>query len=84
MKIKTNRKYRALLFLLIMMPLFFFCCYIFAKLIFSLFIYILYGDFIFNINDLYIACKLTILGLPVGIVFWLAECRRLGIKILGK
>jgi signal transduction histidine kinase len=84
MKTKTNRKYLALLFLLITMPLIIFCSYILTMLVVSIFIYIKYGDFIFDRYDFYTAFKLAPLGLIAGVIIWFGECRRLGIKIFGK
>ncbi|XKM14506.1 hypothetical protein RCS94_04850 [Orbaceae bacterium ac157xtp] len=81
---KTNRKYQALLFLIIIMSLCFFCGYIIIELILSIFIYIVYGDFIFGVKNIYIACKLAPFGIPSGVGIWYLECRRLGIKIFGK
>lgn len=81
---KTNRKYLALLFLLIIVPVIFGICYILTKLVVSMLIYFLYGDFIFNIKDFYLALKVAFFGIPTGVVIWFLECRRLGIKIFGK
>ncbi|MCX8640835.1 hypothetical protein J3U37_12030 [Gilliamella sp. B3172] len=81
---KTNRKYLALLFLLIIVPVIFGICYILTKLVVSMLIYFLYGDFIFNIKDFYLALKVAFFGIPTGGVIWFLECRRLGIKIFGK
>lgn len=83
-KIKANRKYMALLFLVIAIPLMLFGCIIIETLIIAIFFYIKDGNFIFDINDLYSVCKLIPLGIPAGIVIWFAECRRYGIKIFGK
>lgn len=81
---RKNRKYNALLFLVIATPFMFFCCTIIVELIISTLIYIKYGAFIFNIDDFYLALKIVPFGIPVGIAMWYLECRRLGIKIFGK
>lgn len=81
---KLNRKYLALLYLCIVMPTFFFFLIIILSVMLSLYIYIINGYFEFYTKDIYFACKLAILGIPTGIVFWFVECRRLGIKIFGK
>ncbi|MDF7666467.1 hypothetical protein PT273_01145 [Orbaceae bacterium ESL0727] len=81
---KTNRKYRALLFLIIMMPLFFFLGAIIVKLIITCIIYAIYRDFIFSVTDFYIAFKFAPFGFIAAFGLWYIECRRLGIKILSK
>lgn len=81
---KTNRKYKALLFSIIATPFMFFCCAIIVELIVSILIDIKYGDFIFNIEDFYLALKIVPFGIPTGIGIWYLECRRLRINILGK
>ena len=83
-KMKANRKYMALLFLVIATPLILFCTIIIYALIVYIFFYIKNGNVIFDINDLYSGFKLIPLGIPAGIVIWFAECRRCGIKIFGK
>ena len=84
MKMKANRKYMALLFLVIATPLMFYCCFILTDLIITISICIIYGNFIFEIDELYLGCKVIPFGIPAGIVFWFVECRRYGIKIFGK
>lgn len=81
---KRNRKYLALLFLITIMPLHFLCCGIITILILSILNYILHGDFIYDMHDIYMVCKLAPLGIIAGIGMWYLESRRLGIKIFGK
>ena len=82
---KRNKKYIALIFLCIAMPVYFFLLIMIVSVMISLYVYIIKGNFVFYTEDLYFASKLAIfLGIPAGIVFWIGECRRLGIKIFGK
>lgn len=83
---KKNKKYWALLYSIIITPFMFFFGAVLLELFNLLIIYITSDiDFIFDKEYIYIACKFAIcLGFPSGIIFWLAECRRYGIKIFGK
>lgn len=79
---KTNRKYLSLLFLCIAMPLMLFFIILIMSLVFSILFYFKINEFVIDIKDIYLACKIASLGIPAGI--WYLECRRLGIKIFGK
>lgn len=81
---KKNRKYLALLYSCVAMPIIVFLSYIIIIFLFSIFTYVMYRDFIFEVKDIYVACKLAPFGVPIGIAMWYLECRRLGIKIFGK
>lgn len=81
---KTNRKYLALLYSCIAMPIIVFFCYTIIIFLLSIYTYVVYGDFIFETKDIYMACKLAFFGIPTGIGMWYLECRRFGIKIFGK
>ncbi|NUF28297.1 MULTISPECIES: hypothetical protein [unclassified Gilliamella] len=82
---KKNRKYLALLYCVTVVPFLFFCSAIIIELTISIILFIMYNvDFIYGVNDIYIACKVACFGIPTGIAFWYLECRRYGIKIFGK
>ncbi|OCG15036.1 hypothetical protein [Gilliamella sp. WF3-4] len=84
-KMKKNRKYLALLFCLIVIPFMFFFMGIIMELTVLIVLFIMYSiDFEYDINDLYLACKLACFGFPTGIACWYLECRRYGVNIFGK
>ena len=78
-----NRKYLVLLFLCIVMPLLLFLIILITSLISSILFYFNTNQFVINTEDIYIACKIAPLGIPIGIGLWYLECRRLGIKMFG-
>jgi len=78
------RKYLALLFLCIAIPLLLFLIILITSLISSILLYFKTNQFVINTEDIYIACKIAPLGIPTGIGLWYLECRRFGIKIFGK
>ena len=81
---RKNRKYLALLFLCIAMPICFFMSILFFSIMISFYIYIVNGYFHFYSEDIYSALKAASVGIPIGIGIWYLECRRLGVKIFGK
>ncbi|PXZ06899.1 hypothetical protein DKK70_09570 [Gilliamella apicola] len=82
---KRNKKYIALIFLCTAIPIYFFLLIMIFSVMISLCFYIIKGNFVFYTENIYTASKLAFfLGIPAGIVFWIGECRRLGIKIFGK
>ncbi len=74
----------ALLYSCVAMPIIVFLSYIIFIFLFSIFTYVMYRDFIFEMKDIFTACKLAPFGIPVGVAMWYLECRRLGIKIFSK
>lgn len=82
---RKNKKYWALLYLIIATPVMFFCSAIIIEVITLITLSIVYNiDFIFEKKYIYIACKFACFGFPAGVFFWFMECRRLGVKIFGK
>ena len=81
---KKYRKYLALLFVCIAMPLLLFLIILITSLISSILFYFNTNQFVINTEDIYIACKIAPLGIPIGIYLWYLECRRLGINMFGK
>ena len=80
---KKYRKYLALLFVCIAIPLLLFLIILITSLISSILLYFKTNQFVINTEDIYIACKIALLGIPIGIGLWYLECRRLGIKMFG-
>ena len=84
-KMRKNKKYWALLYLIIATPVMFFCSAIIIEVITLITLSIVYNiDFIFEKKYIYIAYKFACFGFPAGVFFWFMECRRLGVKIFGK
>ena len=81
---KKYRKYLALLFVCIAMPLLLFLIILITSLISSILLYFKTNQFVINPEDIYIACKIAPLGITTGIGLWYLEFRRFGIKIFGK
>lgn len=82
--VKMSRKYLALIYLSLAIPIVIFLGFIFLKIILFLYIFFMYDDFYFSLDDIAIILKISFLGIPAGIAMWYLECRRLGIKIFGK
>ncbi|PXZ08701.1 hypothetical protein DKK70_00895 [Gilliamella apicola] len=82
---KINKKYLvALLFTCFILSICLFVCYIAVIFLLSIYFYLMYGDFLFKVEDIYIACKLGAVGIPIGIGIWYLEYRRMRINIYGK
>ena len=79
-----SRKYLSLIYLSLVIPIVMFFSLILLKIIIFLYIFFMYDDLYFSLDNILIIFKFSLLGTPFGFVMWYLECRRLGIKIFGK